>query len=205
MKHELSVQANKIIESYLAIKVGKWKIRCPYFMNVRGVRGLVAVYAGKGLPQEIEIEADKLYQKHSYIKNEISAKSLLILAGLGIDCSGLVANVLGIQKVIQPTFFRSLMSIFRPQTNISVQLLTDPANSKLVKWEDVMPGDIIKQGRRHVMLIEWVDRVNGKPTEVCYIESNISPKWGVQRHTIKKGAWKRFTQAEERGLYRLSR
>src|SRR3989338_10211542 len=95
MKVELSPEAKILIDRYFNIKVGEWSFACPYFMNERGLRNLPIAYSGKGLPEEIEAEISKIYErKKGVVKSAASAKNMMILCSLGIDCSGLVVNIL---------------------------------------------------------------------------------------------------------------
>lgn len=178
---ELPSEPRKKLDHYFHLKVGDWDVRCPYFMNVRGQKNLPPVYAGKGSPEEIEKEAKKNLNKGiTVIKDGEDARHFLILCGLGIDCSGLVANVLGTNSLKQPSILRDILAKFRPRTNISANLLTGNLNSNPVTLAEIKPGDLIRQGKRHVMLVEWVERIGNKVTKVGYVESNSRPEWGVQ-------------------------
>src|SRR3989344_3955225 len=179
MKVELSPEAKILIDRYFNIKVGEWSFACPYFMNERGLRNLPIAYSGKGLPEEIEAEISKIYErKKGVVKSAASAKNMMILCSLGIDCSGLVVN-------------------------ISADLLTGELNSVAVELAQVRPGDMIKRGRNHVMLVEWVDA-----RQFGYIHADTMPEWGLQRGAVEvidaklpleKQGW---SVKEDLGLYK---
>ena len=237
MRKGLSPEAKKLLGHYFEIVVGKWRVGCPYFINVKKTRLLPVVYSGKGFPEEIEKEAKKIYLRRGRALSELmiinrssdDAKDFLILAGLGVDCSGLVANVLdahlketagrSIQRIVkQPGWYKKILSWVRPRTGFSADLLTGELNSNKVNLREVMPGDMIRQGKRHMMLIEWVESRNGRVVSLGYVESNTRPVWGVQRGEIwivgesrllEEQKWsmeavkRRYARSSDKGIVRL--
>src|SRR3989344_6014719 len=215
MKVELSPEAKILIDRYFNIKVGEWSFACPYFMNERGLRNLPIAYSGKGLPEEIEAEISKIYErKKGVVKSAASAKKMMIFCILGIDCSGLVVNILdehlketrglSIYDVVRyPSWVWRLRAYFRPRTNISADLLTGELNIVAEELAQVRPGDMIKRGRNHVMLVEWVDA-----RQFGYIHADTMPEWGLQRGAVEvidaklpleKQGW---SVKEDLGLYK---
>lgn len=180
--YSLPPHEKETVEKYLHIKFGPYVLPCPYYMNKIGERFLSPVLAGKGTPEEIENELSKYYKKHGHLlKDETDALSTIKLLNLGIDCSGLVVNVLGIGvKTRYRNFYTKLKALLRPRAHISADLLTGELNSDAIELSQVKPGDLIRRGRNHVMLVEWVD---GK--KFGYVSSSTRPFWGVQRGEIE--------------------
>ena len=190
----LSPKAESLAENYLHIKVGPFATMAPYYMNILSKRFSKSVWVGKGLPTEIEAEADKIYRRFKpYFENSPSqGHSLLVNAGLGIDCSGLVSILLdahlqetrgfGITEAIK---IRGgiwwLLKRLRPYTSISANDLTNDLKSVAIGLSEVEPGDLIRDGRYHVKLVERVERKNQKQVEITYIESATKPVYGAQR------------------------
>lgn len=178
-----------VIDNYLNIRISSWRVRCPYFINVKRRRFLRPVWVGKGSPDEIERAANEisnLYEVEDFIK----------LSGLGVDCSGLVSNVLNIHfkhclgkslfnMIRQPSLIRKFIFLLRPRTNISADILTGKVNSREVNVSDIIPGDMLRFGPEHVGLIHWVDRSGRRLKKVGYIESHTKPKFGVQEGEIE--------------------
>ena len=92
----LPPKTRSLTKHYLALRLGPHKIRCPYFQNI--VRRRVSpVFAGKGLPEEIEKETLKLLKQRKKLLSHLSSDNLqlyMVMGGLGVDCSGLVTNLL---------------------------------------------------------------------------------------------------------------
>jgi hypothetical protein len=112
-------------------------------------------------------------------------------AGLGVDCSGLVNNILDahlretkgfglVDAIATGVGLKWLLRKLRPRTSISANDLTNDLNSVLIKRPDVVPGDLIRKGKYHVLLVEKVER-NKALVEITYIESATRPIYGVQR------------------------
>ena len=189
----LSPKAESLVDNYLHIKVGPYVTPAPYYMNILSKRFSAPVWVGKGLPGEIEIEANKIYRKFKpYFEDSPSqGHSLLVNAGLGVDCSGLVNNVLDahlretkgfglVDAIGTGVGLKWLSKRLRPRTSISANDLTNDLNSVLVKRSEVIPGDLIRKGRYHVLLVEKVAKKNSQ-IEITYIESATRPFHGVQR------------------------
>lgn len=180
--YSLPPHQKEIIDRYFHIKFGPYVLPCPYYMNKVGKRFLSLVLAGKGTPEEIEHELRRRYEKNGHLlRDETDALNAMKLLNLGIDCSGFVVNVLGIEKKIKyRNIYTKLKALLRPRAHISADLLTGELNSDAVEISGVKPGDLIRRGKNHVMLVEWVD---GK--KFGYVESSTRPLWGVQRGEIE--------------------
>lgn len=180
--YSLPPEQKKIIERYFHIKFGPYVVPCPYYMNKTGTRLLSPVLAGKGTPDEIEEELRRYYEKSGHLlKDETDAINTIKLLNIGIDCSGFVVNVLNLgSKIKYRNLFAKLKALIRPRTQISADLLTGELNSSAIRVSQVKPGDLIRRGLNHVMLVEWV---NGK--KLGYVSSGSRPFWGVQRGEIE--------------------
>jgi len=194
MIKSLSPKAEKLVENYLNIKVGPFVTAAPYYMNILSKRFSRPIWVGKGLPSEIEEEANKIYRRFKpYFENSPSrGHSLLVNAGLGIDCSGLVSNVLGVHLRETKNIglgdaikiaggLRGVLKRLRPSTSFSANDLTNDINTVAVEITEVEPGDLIRDGKYHVKLVEKVEKRNQKYTEITYIESATRPVYGVRR------------------------
>lgn len=180
--YSLPPSQKETIEKYFHIKFGPYLLPCPYYMNKLGARFLSPVLAGKGTPEEIENELSKHYKKSGHLlKDETDALNVIKLLNIGVDCSGFVVNVLNLGANIKyQNLYTKLKAYFRPRTSISADLLTSELNSDAVRVSEVKPGDLIRRGKNHVMLVEWVD---GK--KFGYVSSSTRPLWGVQRGEVE--------------------
>ena len=222
MKQELPKATRDLVDQYLGIRVGRWRVACPYFMNKRGRKGLSVVEAGKGLPMEIEIEIEKWYEKYkSVVLDATDAKNLMILVQVGVDCSGFAVNIL--DSFLQESGKKSLYEVvnwgwgkrviwgkLRPRMNISSDLLTGKLNSERLDLTDVQPGDLIRRGKSHVMVVEWVEIDKNGRLRLGYIGSSTRPEWGVQRGEIEIGDVKKpledqkWSVADDLGIFKTT-
>lgn len=162
-----------------------------------------SVFIGKGDPFEIEKEANSLFgglAKNPDNFDENSIRHYMLMAGLGVDCSGFVANVLAeflkekklgsIRKHIKPemkTLLTPLTFLLRPITNISANVLTNDINGiKIDNLNKVMPGDLIRFGRKHVALIGEIKKIDGILKEITYFHSTCDylDQQGVRKGSI---------------------
>ncbi len=180
--YSLSPEQKEIVEKYFHIKFGPYVLPCPYYMNKTARRFLPPVLAGKGTPTEIERELNKHFRKNGHLlKDEMDALNAIKLLNIGVDCSGFVVNVLNLGANIKYTnLYTRLKALLRPRNNISADLLTGNLNSNPIRPSEVRPGDLIRRGKHHVMLVEWVD---GR--KFGYVSSSTRPLWGVQRGEIE--------------------
>jgi hypothetical protein len=200
MIKSLPKQALGIIDQYRHLPLGDKLVQCPYFKNSVNVKAGLRVYMGKGLPSELTEEIDVLAKKNKFdLKTmpEPDIKQFMSLNNLGIDCSGLIAQVLSvldenlIKKIARVKFFkkplRALISRHRPIENISAHLLTsEPHSEKINKWADLQPGDMIRtrQGK-HVLLITETNRnETNQLKEFTYIHST---SYYGEGHGVRQG------------------
>lgn len=199
----LPLKTRQLINHYLNLRIGDQKIQCPYYQNVTGKRSK-PVFVGKGLPEEIEEETLKLFVKLG--RKDINRfepdfiRYTMLMAGIGIDCSGLVVRILdtllkekgfkGIKQAIKPanhpiSYLRWLLKTY---TNISANTLTSDTNCVNVSdLNNVLPGDLIRFGRLHVAIITEVEKINNsvKSITYCHSTSDYYEKYGVRIGKIR--------------------
>lgn len=189
-----------MIERYLNLKIGRVRVRSPYFQNIIGKKGR-SVFVGKGNPFEIEREANNLFERSGKDLDNFDENSIrhyMLMAGLGVDCSGFVANVLAeflkekklgsIRKHIRPkieTLLTPLTFLFRPTTNISADALTDKINCIAIKdLNEVLPTDLIRFGPKHVAIVVKVMKKDEIIKEIVYFHSTCDY---FDQHGVRKG------------------
>lgn len=193
-------KTRKLVNKYFNIKAGPFTVDCPYFQNVAD-RGGEPVFLGKGLPQEIEAEFNKILGlRPERIKTlePPSVRHNMVMANLGIDCSGFAVRILdsflsekglgNIRKNTKPrnlSPFSLLRHNFRPYTSISANDITSLRNClKIIKLNDVLPGDLIRIGSIHVVVVTEVEKVNGRTKKITYCHST----WDYfDQHGVRKG------------------
>lgn len=202
MKLTLPPTTQKLVSEYLGLKIGPFVISCPYFQNITGKK-TKAVFQGKGSPEEIAKETLKIITKSgrdltSYDKNSIRFN--MVMAGIGVDCSGLAVRILdsllkekglgGIAKNTRPinlTPISLLRHRLKPFTSISANTLSSKTNCVEIKnLNEVLPGDIIRVGSRHVATIIEVEKIKGKTVKIKYCHStwDYLEQYGVRTGTI---------------------
>lgn len=191
----LPKQVQQFIKRYENLELGGKKVIAPYFINHTKQKDLRAM-VGKGTPEEIEIEA-KIWEKLKGINfTSMSNKEIrkfLQERGLGIDCSGFVAHVLGFWYKLEAKkslwtklkplkkgalgFFSTIAYRLKPVQNLGVISLTSNINSETVSINQVLPGDIIRSGWKkknsfHIFLVEKVElNDSGKVQTIFYVNS----------------------------------
>jgi hypothetical protein len=122
----------------------------------------------------------------------------MVMAGLGIDCSGFVTRVVdtllkekGVGSIRSHLRPRSLVSwlkfIFRSYTNLSANDLVDKVNCVEIKnLDDVVPSDLIKLGKGHVAIVTKVEKRGGRvfKIEYCHSTSDYLDEHGVRKGSI---------------------
>lgn len=198
---KLPKKSQGLINDYFSIPIFGQKIVCPYFQNL-SQESKGPAYSGKGFPEEIEKLAQKLARKKSRLKTAApeTLRLYLVMSGIGIDCSGFVANVLdtflketkgvSLYQIIPLTsfsFFRRIVFKLRPRTNLSAHALTSPPVSKQIDYHDCLPGDMIKFDKSHLAIISkiWKKR-SSEITRIEYFHStsDYSPGFGVRKGLI---------------------
>jgi len=185
----------KIIDSYLRMPINNKVIACPYYTNLKKIRGGLRVFLGKAPAQEIINEAKFISQKEHLDLSQLSEQELyhfMVEHNLGIDCSGLAVHILKevyanfpisdnktkkiniLKKIkIVPFYkkpFRYLISKMRPLENISVRILADNKNSFEVNdFSDIRPGDMmIRTNLKHIYLVVKVEKENEMIKKISY-------------------------------------
>ncbi|KKQ36340.1 MAG: hypothetical protein US52_C0001G0008 [candidate division WS6 bacterium GW2011_GWA2_37_6] len=179
----------EIIKSYFELPLGGKKVKCPYFMNLKGERAGLRVMIGKGTVEEIVHEVMVWAQLKGVGLNKMSTeeiRSFMIKKGIGIDCSGFAVYVLDawFKEIYHAhlweslhykdnSFFAKLRRRLRPVENIGAELLTSEINcTKVTHLQEILPGDLIRaKGKQnnahHVAVI----------TDVFYNDKGIIEKF----------------------------
>lgn len=200
MKQILPKKVSKLIKHYKNLKIGKHTITTPYFQGLNRPNKK-PVYSGKGLPQEIEQEAVRLFRRRGKNLKNIDPSTLrlyLIMAGLGIDCSGFVVRILdkllkerkgvSIKKILKPTpdtLKKRILFHLRPYTNLSSNAITSEINCVKINTNETQPGDLIRFGNFHLAIITSVKKSNGKVSEIEYHHSTSDY---LDRHGVRSGS-----------------
>jgi hypothetical protein len=194
----LPPKTKSLLTHYQNIKVGQRKVVCPYYQNLRK-QTKHPVLSGKGTPSEIEAEIKKLIKiKPSIAKyNYNSTRLALVEADIGIDCSGLVVNLLhqfildtlkvSLSSMIPPSAFslpRWLIFKLRPRTNLSAHKLTWPPISEPIDFNQAKPGDLIKVGKGHIAIVTQTTYQKGQIQKIRYAHS--TPDYGVN-YGVRQG------------------
>lgn len=196
MTHKLPVQTVALINHYHNLKIGSFRINCPYFENTSKKFNL-SVFVGKGTPTSIEMVSNILRLIYKP-KSKEEMLSLMIKHNIGIDCSGLAVRIIdsilkyknkpSIVFSIAPikTGFLNIMRHFiRTYTNISANTLTSDINCISVnKIDHIRPGDLIRVGEEHVGIITSVSK-NHKLIKFVHSTSYKNKKVGVNQGIIK--------------------
>ncbi len=157
----LSPAAQAIVEKYLQLPLVGTKVNAPYFNNQRSkVRAGLAALIGKGNPEDIALEAELTARtKHFPITTATATdvKKFLVEQNLGVDCSafayyvlryeGIVKNKKDLQSSLHfpqaKSLFRKLIVRLRPVENISVAVLGDDHNSRVITKKEIQAGDLL--------------------------------------------------------------
>lgn len=215
-----------VIDQYLHFKCGSAVCSVPYYNNKTiKTRAALRPYIGKGSPQEIHDEVRAVALRDRIVLENLadeSLKKLLTDEGLGIDCSGFAYYVLNaeseerdkgkLDRHISFVHCEGLMGkircSLRPVENCGVMTLSHDSNSRLLKIEDVMPGDMItmtsgdaiprdahdsiapetpRGDRDHVLVVHQVDYQNFVPAKLHYTHAVAYPEDGVYGTGIRQG------------------
>lgn len=184
--------AAKVISQYKNLKLGRKKIRCPYYMNLQRSKDLRAM-VGKGTPEEIEMEA-RIWEKLKGVSfsdmNEDQIREFMVNRGIGVDCSGFVAHVINavsrdvlknnIWKYFKP-FNKSLLGKIsyklKPIEKLGADILTNEENAIEININDVRPTDVVrlkwkKKNSHHILLItKTIKDENGQIKTIEYTHS----------------------------------
>ncbi len=153
------------INSYLGI---------PYFSNTKKTISSENALVGKGTAKEIALKTIELANLQNIKLLNLSSKQIYNFQKknhLGIDCSGLVYNLL---KIIEPKVDDILIGTEGKKgvRRLSANLLTSAPNAAKLSTYDVKPGDLIRADNgRHVIFI--IEKINDT---IHYIHSSDKTK-----------------------------
>jgi hypothetical protein len=164
---------HKLINQYLNL---------PYRINKPYLKSDNNALVGKGSIQEI-IETTKQFAKKQNIDlTQLSDKELYNFRkknNIGIDCSGLVCNLLGIKN----------------KRKTDANMLTSTPLSTKIKLENIKKGDLIRQKQgKHVLLVTQVT-----PQNIEYIHSSRENR-GVKIQKTSKNNLDFFKE----GIWRIT-
>lgn len=184
------------IERYKNLNLGGKHVVCPYHINPKTQRANLRVLAGKGNPEEIELETS-IYAKLGGLDLENMSsqdiRKFMSKRHIGIDCSGYVVHLLDvyakekrgkriwdyIKKPNRSNIYSKMRYKLRPVENIGVADLTSDINAeKISKISDIQVGDLIKtHGLRHkdglhILLVIETVRDDGHLISFKYTNSN---------------------------------
>lgn len=202
MKAILPAKTADLVNEYFNLKIGKHRVQCPYFQNITK-RKVSPLYGGKGSPEEIASETQKLLNTNGKHVDNYSPDSIrynMVMAGLGIDCSGFVAKILSEYlkelgkgtikantKPIKKSLIWKLRHNFRNSTNLSANTLTSDTNCiHIDDLNNVKPGDLLRVGPGHVGIITEVELMDGLAKKITYCHStwDYSDQYGVRTGSI---------------------
>lgn len=178
----LNNAARQIIHDYLNLPFPDLTgVRCPYYNNIQGKkRAELKALIGKGNPREIVAEAQIISHQYEndYLKKPgltaDKVREFLDHHNLGVDCSGLVSQILQAEN---PGFYKKfklggggwrwLIRKLRPLENLSVQVYADDKNTILISdgkektdFTKIQTGDLIImleipafKNRDHILLV----------------------------------------------------
>ena len=200
IKLVLPPKTRRLIEAYFNLRIGPFTLPCPYFQNVAGKGGSL-VFVGKGTPEELEEETLKLYKKNKKDPKNYSpsvVRHYMVMAGLGIDCSGFVARVLevflrekgfgSLIKKLRPVSLSPLSlarHYLRPFSNLSANSLTSEVNcQKITDYNSVLPGGLLRIGPGHIAIISEVEKEEASVKAISYTHSTSDY---LDQHGVRHG------------------
>ncbi len=206
-EYKLPSYVESFIKQYEGLRIFDVRVPVPYYRNVKRSHSDLRSLVGKGSPDEIALETRIIAQLKGVDLQKMGKEQIrqfMSEHGLGIDCSGFVAQVLDywihhahagslLSNLDYP--YRNLLSHIkvrlRPISNISANILTSDKNTDRVHLNEVMPGDLIrtkgvKRGD-HVLLVSKVLKKGHKVVEIEYVNSNeqYGDQNGVRRGRIE--------------------
>lgn len=209
----LSPEALSVINQYLHFQFGSAVCSVPYYNNkVRGARGGLRAYTGKGSPKDIFDEIETVILKNRLDPKTLSddsLKKLLADSNIGIDCSGLAYHILKTESqsrnlpslngkisfINAKGIFGKIRTFINPAGNCDVSTLADETNSKMVHLKDARPGDFITmissnkdKERNHILIIHQVDNIDSITTKIHYTHAVAYPEDGIYGTGIKQGS-----------------
>jgi hypothetical protein len=199
---QLPKKSRKLLEHYCNLSIGDKSFPCPYFQNIAR-RKDEAVFVGKGLPEDIEKKALMVFEEAGKDPHKYSVDRLrlyLVMASLGIDCSGFVVRLLhehakeigfraGIAEILTvPEHYKEDKEHYlqQPFTKISAKHLTSPENTTNISdLQDIRVGDLIGFLGDHVAIITSVSKEKGSTVELKYHHSTSEY---MEQHGVRAGS-----------------
>lgn len=195
MIEKISPQAQKVIDNYSHIRLGKKYVKAPYFMNIKGQKGGLRVMVGKGTIDEIEQEVKVWAQVKGFdLKkaNEDQIRQFMMDMSIGIDCSGFAVYIIneelkskGLGSIWNYLHFQNnspiskIKRLLRPIENIGADFLTSDYNCiKIEDYNEIRPLDLIRakgkqKNAHHVAVITSVTKdESGNVKEFEYTHSH---------------------------------
>jgi signal peptidase I len=208
----ISNSALDIIDQYKNFKVGNAICSVPYYNNrTSALRGALKVEIGKGSPKDIFDEIQQIFYKNKIdiktLKSE-ELKTILTDNNLGLDCSAFAYYVLNeeslsinkgsIDKHLSFPYcsglFGKIKCKIRPIENTDVKTFAHNDNSRIIKINEIKPGDIItmtggpdNNDRDHILIINRIEYQNFIPSTVHYVHAVAWPTDGQYGHGIHNG------------------
>lgn len=209
IQESIHPKAQDTIHRYFNLPFGRKRVKCPYFMNLKGERAGLRVMVGKGSVDEI-VHETKVWAKLKGFKfgrkSESQIREFMMIKGIGIDCSGFVSHILdnwfkadGKGRVWNNLKFfdNSLPARFRrklrPIENIGANLLTSELNCiPVTDFDDIKPGDLIRakgkqKNAHHVAIItDTYKTKEGKLKKFDYVHAHrfYEDENGVRKGTV---------------------
>jgi hypothetical protein len=194
MLEKIPLEMQKEIDRYFNLNIGGKKVITPYYRNSKMNTATLKVMAGKGSPDEIELETTIWAKVKGFDLNAATAEDIrkfMLKMKLGIECSGFVANVIdrylhkthkkGLIRFLKFTDQRliaKLRRLLRPIENINANTLTSDLNcERITNLNDIKPGDFIRckakqSNSHHIGLITDVEKEEGVIKRFGYVNSN---------------------------------
>ncbi|PCI30396.1 hypothetical protein COB55_00305 [Candidatus Wolfebacteria bacterium] len=208
----LSLEALKVIDSYLSFSTNVDRVSIPYYNNARhDIRGGLNVFGGKGSIEDIHEEIDILAKKEHVDLKSLPGEDLkkfLVEHNIGIDCSGLTYYILDAElRATKQGSLKGNLS-FRPVhgiigalfgrmrgvRNTNVKVLAHKANSTPISLLNIQPADLIimtdiagKYVHNHVLIIHKVIYKGTTPTEIHYTHTIAWSTDGKYDHGVRQG------------------
>ena len=199
---KLPKEVTKLIDDYFNLNINGKKVKTPYHINVKHTRAGLRSLVGKGTPQEIEEEVNIFAKLRNFNLEKVSENEIrqfMQKEGIGIDCSGLVSQILDTwlksekmgdlqSNVTFPklSFFKRMVIKLRPIENIGANLLTNNENSTPIELENVQVGDLIRlKGIKKGHHIAIITDVNEKEIEYVHSTKHYGQNNGIKKGKIK--------------------
>lgn len=172
MTTSLPRSVSTLITHFKSLRLGKQRVKTPYFMRYKnsGHQGAHYALSGKGRPEDIESLANEYARAEKFdfdTHTPLEIRSFLLRNSLGIDCSGLAMWLLDAwlqemgegrvwERVSAPRgLICKLKFKLRPENNINTDMLTsEPGSRKIQTVLGIRSGDLIRtRAGRHVLFV----------------------------------------------------